>query len=65
MAGSCKYGNESSGSTKGGKILDQPNDYQLMKNSAPCSYFAFYFCIYLRYINIIYWGCGLDSLGSG
>jgi hypothetical protein len=35
VASSCEQGNEPSNSIKGGEILDQLSDYQLLKDSAP------------------------------
>jgi hypothetical protein len=36
VAGSCEYGNELSGSIRGGEFLDQLCDYQLLKkDTAP------------------------------
>jgi hypothetical protein len=38
VAGSCEYGNEPSGSIKGGEFLDWLSDYELLKmDSAPWS----------------------------
>jgi hypothetical protein len=38
VAGSCEHGNKTSGSIKGGKLLDHLDDYQLLKkDSAPWS----------------------------
>jgi hypothetical protein len=34
VAGSCKDGNKSSTSIKGGKLLNQISDYQLLKNNS-------------------------------
>jgi len=35
MTGSCERGNETLGSVKGRKFLDQTGDYQLLKDSTP------------------------------
>jgi len=37
MAGCREYGNEPSGSIKGGEFLDELNDSTLLKDSAPCN----------------------------
>jgi len=34
VAGSCEHGNEPSGSVKGDGVLDQLNDYQLLKEDS-------------------------------
>jgi hypothetical protein len=33
VAGSCEYGNERSGSMKGGEFLDELSEYQLLKKN--------------------------------
>jgi len=37
VEGFCEHGSEPSGSIKGGKFLDEPGDYWLLKDSAPWS----------------------------
>jgi hypothetical protein len=37
LAGSCEHGKESTGSIKAGEYLDHLGDYQLVKDSLPCS----------------------------
>jgi hypothetical protein len=37
VAGCCEHGNEPSGSIKGGELLDQLSDCQLLKDYAPWS----------------------------
>jgi len=34
VAGSCEHDNEPSGSIKGGELLEQLNEYQLLKNGS-------------------------------
>jgi hypothetical protein len=41
VAGSCQYSNEPSGSIKAGEFLNQLSGYELLKGSAPCSWFCF------------------------
>jgi hypothetical protein len=42
VVGSCEHGNEPSGSIKGGEFFDYLIDCQLVKDSAPLSYFIRY-----------------------
>jgi len=37
VTGSCEHGNETWGSIKFQEFLDQLSDYQLLKDSVPCS----------------------------